>query len=70
LELSITKPVSLKVELYSMNGKMIRNIADKIFYTGKHLLSVQGPDLPAGEYFISVTHGKEKLIRKLIKTTF
>ena len=70
LELNVSKPASFKIELYSSNGKLIKNIANKIFYPGKHLLSIPGAELSAGVYLIMITKGTKCFTKKLVKSTF
>ncbi len=69
VELSIRKAVAVKVSLYSSNGKLIKNIADKIYYPGKQAVLIQGGELPAGVYYLSIKSGKDNITKKLIKTT-
>ncbi|MHC1707301.1 MAG: T9SS type A sorting domain-containing protein [Bacteroidales bacterium] len=69
VELKINRPVALKVSLYSGDGKRILDISNKVYYKGTHIVYIPAGELPAGIYWLSVSSSKDKVVRKMIKTT-
>jgi len=53
-------------DLYSIDGRMIREIIRQEVMPGEHEVEIDVSDLPAGVYFVWVQAGSEVAVRKLI----
>ena len=57
----------LQTTLYSSAGKPLKTFADKTLEPGKHLLSMQFGEFPAGVYYLAFKNEKEVVVRKVVK---
>ncbi len=54
------------IDLYSIEGRKIRELVNEEMPAGTHEMEIDVSDLPAGVYFIRVQAGSEIAVRKLI----
>ena len=53
-------------DLYSIDGRMIREIIRQEVMPGEHEVEIDVSDLPAGVYLVKMQHGKFSEVQKLI----
>ena len=67
LEVLSKKTVQIKTNLYSNAGSLVKAFAEKTIYPGKQNLSFQFRGLPDGVYYLALSDGRARVVRKVIK---
>lgn len=60
------KTTDATIAIYDMYGRMIRNVAQKQFNSGNHLIKTNIEYLPSGQYIVLVITDHGKMAKKLI----
>lgn len=66
LDLFLTRDISIRLELYSAEGRLIRCIADQEYSAGRTVFSTETGNLPPGCYLIKMATGQSTSFRKII----
>jgi hypothetical protein len=66
IEFTLSHPEQIDVNLYDVNGRLIRNIDKGRSSSGRHSLELQNYDLPSGVYVISLETDHELLTKKFV----
>jgi hypothetical protein len=66
INLNLTKPATLSVEVSSMIGQKVMEINKGNVSAGNHYISLDCSNLPAGVYFYTVRVGRESTTHKMI----
>ncbi len=68
LELNLSSAVnSAKIDVYDINGKLVRTINKGYMGSGKHQVSIGAEELPAGNYIVTLTAGVTSGVGKFVK---
>ncbi len=57
IDFELTTASDVQVNVYSMSGKLVRNLANDSYTAGKHQLNFDRGDLPTGIYTVQITTG-------------
>lgn len=66
LELSNQEQEHISIDIYSLEGKLIKSISREQFVAGRHQLSTSITDLKNGLYFLKVQTQGKSIVKKLI----
>jgi pectate lyase len=67
LKLTLATQQKIFVRIYAADGRMVQQLANRVFAPGIHYLPVNNKGLKAGVYFISVNNGvKPKVVQQLV----
>lgn len=67
IQFSINAPASLKIELWDLNGRKIKLIAEGNFEKGNHEMVLDNTDLSTGVYLLKLITSDNVITRKLVK---
>jgi hypothetical protein len=68
LEYTLTSDELISIALYDVNGKMIKQFFDhEKRTTGCHKESLSMPVVMAGNYFLTISNGSQRLTVKMVK---
>jgi hypothetical protein len=67
IEFEIENPSLVRIQVFNAMGGMVADLSDSILPNGKHQITWNAAELPAGLYFIRLNAGKEVAGLKLIK---
>jgi uncharacterized protein (DUF1501 family) len=54
------------IQLFDASGRLVRTLIEKEFPRGKHQISVDRGNVPAGIYFYRLTNGRESATRQMV----
>ncbi len=63
----ISTPGNVKIELFDINGSIIRELLNEVKEAGNHLIKLEGAPIHPGVYLVKMTTHKHTFIRELIK---
>lgn len=71
LRLSVPRTAAVRVDLVDVNGRLVRRLVDETMEPGEHsigrsLVDEQDQLVPAGVYYLNVTDGRSRMVRKLV----
>ena len=66
LNFNLSRTSDVKVELYDLSGKKVREIEDKSLNTGNHQYLISAPELSSGIYFIRFDIGRNVYSKKIL----
>ncbi|HEY3294097.1 MAG TPA: T9SS type A sorting domain-containing protein [bacterium] len=66
LTLDVPFAARLHVDLYDVNGRLVRTLSHSLFTAGQHRLTVDGTQLASGVYFVRMEGTAVSLTRKLV----
>lgn len=67
LKLTLATQQKILVNMYAADGRMVQQLANRVFAPGIHLLPVDAKGLKPGVYFISVNNGTTtKMVQQLV----
>jgi hypothetical protein len=67
IEYEIENPSTVRIQVFNAVGEMVAELSDGILAKGKHRITWNVVDLPAGLYFVRLHAGKEAAGLKLIR---
>lgn len=56
---------NVNIQLFDVNGRVVRNIMNKQVDKGQHQVTIDRGDLPPGQYFYRLTNGKNQSTKRL-----
>jgi serine protease AprX len=66
IEISLSQSSEMKIELFDLQGRKIRTIADENFAEGKNEINLNKESLAAGIYFLQFKTQTETITKKLV----
>ncbi len=66
ISFDLTRPVKGKINIYSIDGKLVKNFPEQYWHKGKNLLIWNGEKLKAGIYQVQISGLKYKNFQKLV----
>ena len=67
IRLNLDHAAPVRLNIYDVQGRLVRTLADRVFSAGGHDLTFDGEAFPAGTYFLFLKAGNEAaVIRKLL----
>ncbi len=66
---TITKESKVNIELYDINGALIKILANEIQASGSHSITINGNNLTAGVYIVKLNIDGVVISKQIIKTT-
>lgn len=67
LSFELSKPSNVQVGVYTITGRLVREMSTSNLVAGKNEISIDAEDLPVGTYIIKLVAGKESQSVKFIK---
>jgi hypothetical protein len=67
IEFEIPNPSPVRIQVFNAMGGMVADLSDGILAKGKHQITWNAADLPAGLYFVRLNAGKDVAGAKLVK---
>lgn len=66
---TITKESKVTIELYDINGALIKTLANEIQASGSHSITINGNNLTSGVYIVKLNIDGVVISKQIIKTT-
>jgi hypothetical protein len=66
IEFNLATTQHMQLAVYDVTGRLVQNLADRVFTAGPYRLSFDGTMLASGMYFVSVQGATQHVIRKLV----
>ena len=66
LNFNLKKNADLQIDLFDVNGKMMKSILSETLPIGNHTVEIDGADLAIGTYFVSFRSNNEAIYEKLV----
>ncbi|MCB2219805.1 MAG: T9SS type A sorting domain-containing protein [Bacteroidetes bacterium] len=66
LQIDLTQPALVRVEVSNVMGQKVQELPSKHLTAGSHMFRIDGSQLTKGVYFYTVEAGNEKVTRKMV----